>query len=274
MKVFISWSGARSKAVAELLDDWIRCVLQVVKPWVSTRDVDRGSLWFSEICDNLQEGTIGIVCLTRENKERPWILFEAGALARGLASQRVMTFLVDLQAADISDPLAQFNHTLPTFEGLKSLIATINYRLNDEAISEKTLDNVYSTYWPQFEKQFERIMATTPDAAGVPDRTPESKIDEVLSYVRGMERRLGMLESPQGSNERPGHIWFGMGPALPTEPSLSPEDETRQLHNRLRAQIALFRKSGRNDDEIRDLLRRQNISPLRIGAAFRSLEAS
>jgi len=111
MKVFISWSGLRSKATAELLSDWIKCVLQATRPWISTRDIDRGALWFSEISDQLKDTTVGIVCLTQENKNRPWILFEAGPLAKGLSSNRVCTFLVDLKTADLEDPpLSSITH--------------------------------------------------------------------------------------------------------------------------------------------------------------------
>lgn len=113
VKVFISWSGARSKEVAELMRDWIRCVLQVTRPWISTRDLDRGSIWFGEINEQLKDTGIGIICLTQENKNRPWILFEAGALMKGLTVNRVCTFLIDLEPKDVEDPLAQFNHTFP-----------------------------------------------------------------------------------------------------------------------------------------------------------------
>lgn len=88
MKVFLSWSGERSKAVAELLNDWLCCVIQAARPWVSTRDLDRGSLWFGEINEQLKDTSIGIICLTQENRVRPWILFEAGALAKGLSTSQ------------------------------------------------------------------------------------------------------------------------------------------------------------------------------------------
>src|SRR5690349_13640049 len=113
MKVFISWSGARSRAVAELLNDWLKCVLQALRPWLSTQDIDRGALWFTEIHGQLNDTSIGIVCLTQENKNRPWILFESGALAKGLSTSRVCTLLIDLEPSDLDDPLAQFNHTFP-----------------------------------------------------------------------------------------------------------------------------------------------------------------
>jgi len=109
VKIFISWSGPRSKAVAELLHFWIQCVLQTARPWISSQDIDRGSLWFSEIGDQLQDTNVGVICLTQENKERPWILFEAGALTKGLTKSRVCPLLIDLEKNDVRDPLGQFN---------------------------------------------------------------------------------------------------------------------------------------------------------------------
>jgi len=93
MKVFISWSGDRSKKVAELLDDWIQCVIQAVNPWMSSKDIDRGALWFTEITDQLANTSIGIVCLTKENRNKPWILFESGALAKGLTEEKLNQIL-------------------------------------------------------------------------------------------------------------------------------------------------------------------------------------
>jgi hypothetical protein len=158
MKVFISWSGERSRAVAELMRDWIQCVLQATKPWISTRDLDRGSIWFNEINDQLKDTSVGIVCLTQENKNRPWILFEAGALIKGLSSSRVCTFLVDLESKDIRDPLAQFNHTFPNKESMRGLVETLNIHLEPQALHHNTLQTVFDTYWPQFEEKFRKIL--------------------------------------------------------------------------------------------------------------------
>lgn len=76
MKIFISWSKSLSKECAEILRDWIKCTLQPSEPWVSSKDIEKGSLWFGEISDQLKDTRVGIVCLTKENKNNPWILFE------------------------------------------------------------------------------------------------------------------------------------------------------------------------------------------------------
>lgn len=66
MKIFISWSGERSQKIAELFKDWIQCVIQAAKPWISSHDVDRGALWYTEISKTLADSQFGILCLTPE----------------------------------------------------------------------------------------------------------------------------------------------------------------------------------------------------------------
>ncbi len=196
MKVFISWSGERSRAVADLLDGWIQCVLQAATPWMSSKDIDRGSLWFSEISDQLKDTRIGIVCLTKSNLDKPWILFESGALAKGLSSARVCTFLIDLDSTDVSNPLAQFNHTTPDKTGLFELIRTLNSALGDQSLKEQVLEQVFETYWPQFQSKFDEILQETGTEEQIPERSDESILTEVLRTVRILDRRIRNLERP------------------------------------------------------------------------------
>lgn len=195
MKVFISWSGKRSRAVAELLNDWTKCVLQATRPWLSTRDIDRGALWFSEIHDQLKDTSVGIVCLTQDNRNRPWILFEAGALAKGLSSNRVCTFLIDLKPSDLEDPLAQFNHTLPERSSVWELIRTLNNCLDTNALDERILTQVFETYWQQFETRFGSILKTHPASENSEPRPKEDILAEILDNTRGLQHRLRRLET-------------------------------------------------------------------------------
>jgi hypothetical protein len=195
MKVFLSWSGNRSKEVASLLSEWLCCVIQAIRPWISTRDLDRGSLWFGEINDQLKDTSVGIICLTQENKTRPWILFEAGALAKGLSTSRVCTFLIDLETTDIEDPLAQFNHTFPTRESILGLVKTLNSALGSNGLDIRILDQVFDTYWPQFESKFSCILEQTKSNEPSKPRPKEDVLSEILENTRIMSSRIRKLES-------------------------------------------------------------------------------
>lgn len=195
MKVFISWSGQRSKVVAELVSDWLKCVIQASQPWISTRDIDRGAIWFSEINDKLKDVSVGVVCLTQENKGKPWILFETGALAKGLSTNRVCTFLIDLNPEDLQDPLAQFNHTTPNVQSVWELVRTINACLNDKALDERILKQVFDTYWPQFDSKFKLALKQNPPEEDTPPRTEQDILSEILNNTRALSNRIRKVES-------------------------------------------------------------------------------
>lgn len=210
MDIFVSWSGDRSRAVAELLVDWVKCVLQSTRPWISTRDIDKGALWFSEISAKLNSTAAGIICLTQENKENPWILFESGALAKGMAASRICTFLVDLEPADIRDPLAQFNHTTPDAVGLYNLAKTLNRSLGEHGLAENILKRAFEAYWGQFESDFNRVIAEFPLKEKSKPRSDKDILSEILETTRSLNSRLRkveMVSMSDSSKRRTGEIW-------------------------------------------------------------------
>lgn len=202
MKIFISWSGNRSKAVAEMISDWIKCVIQASQPWISTRDIDSGAIWFSEINDKLKDTSMGIVCLTQDNKNKPWILFETGALAKGLTNNRVCTFLIDLEPTDLKDPLAQFNHTTPNKSSVWKLVRTINSCLSEKALDERILEQVFNTYWSQFEESFSRAISEHPATEEILPRTEQDLLTEILNNTRGLSRRVSEIENSLAEKNR------------------------------------------------------------------------
>lgn len=200
MKIFISWSGNRSHKVAKLLDSWIQCVIQAVDPWLSSKDIDKGSLWFNEISTELSNTNNGILCLTKSNIDKPWILFEAGALAKGISSNKIFTLLIDLKPKDVKDPLAQFNHTIPNKDGLYMLIRSINNSLGEKRLKEAVLTNVFDTYYTQFDSDFKKILKETPEEDIKEVRPKDDILNEILYSVRGIDKRLRILEN-ENENE-------------------------------------------------------------------------
>lgn len=188
MNVFISWSGERSRLVAELLSDWLIGVIQRLKPWIAM-DMDRGSIWFSDLSEALSDSSDGIICITKENMNNPWILFESGALAKGLATNRVCSFLVDLKVEDLSGPLNNFNATTPAKDSVFSLVRTLNKRLDKEALPDKVLHEIFILHWPLFEMKFSEIMSTTKEG-NIPEKTDAVVLSDISDSLKRLERQI------------------------------------------------------------------------------------
>lgn len=108
MKVFISWSGPRSKAAATAIRDWLPLVLHYAEPWMSETDIESEARGLNKIAEELEGRNYGVVCVTAENVRAPWINFEAGALSKSIKDGLVVPLLLDLEAKDIPPPLGSF----------------------------------------------------------------------------------------------------------------------------------------------------------------------
>jgi len=75
MKVFLSWSGQRCKAIAEALYEWLPNVIQTVEPWISSEDIDKGEAWLTKLMQELDDTSTGVFCCTPENVHKPWLVF-------------------------------------------------------------------------------------------------------------------------------------------------------------------------------------------------------
>jgi hypothetical protein len=192
MNVFISWSGKRSLShtIAELLKTWLPQVVQRLECFLSSEDIPSGANWLAELFGNLNTCTFGIVCLTREQSAgSPWVYFEAGALATRFERARVCPLLIDLEPADVTGPLAAFQLETATKEGLHRLIRTINTSFPDGSLKPHILDAAFEKYWPDFEAELKRAVATfrarkSAPAAAATHRTTDDITREVLELLR------------------------------------------------------------------------------------------
>ncbi|MFT3908553.1 MAG: hypothetical protein QM737_03960 [Ferruginibacter sp.] len=198
MKVFLSWSGERSHNVGKLFNEWLPQVLQYTKPWLSSRDIDAGSIWDIELQKSLETTNVGIVCLTKENKEKPWILFESGALSKGLTLSRVFTFLIDLRTDDLlSNPLSKFNHTINTKDSLLKLLQSIN-KIADEktALSDDVLKRVFEKNYKDFENELLSILKDDIKIENKPVGREEALLTEILQTVREIDKNVRDNQAP------------------------------------------------------------------------------
>jgi hypothetical protein len=194
MKVFISWSGERSKAVAEALRYWLPKVIQAVQPWMSANDIDKGTRWRTDIASELEQSSIGVICLTPENLDSTWLHFEAGALSKQQQNTYVCTFLYDLEPADVREPLAQFQSTKAQRDDVKKLIQTINNNLGERKLPESEINESFDVWWVKLEQRLKDI----PQSPKVPEpqRPDRDILEEILGLVRERARTEKVIEKP------------------------------------------------------------------------------
>lgn len=188
MKVFVSWSGQRSQAVAEALSAFLTKIIQSVEPFISTA-MDAGVRWNEVIAQNLDEHGIGILCVTPGNVRQPWLNYEAGALSLHLddPGRRVVPYLLDFgSAGDLDPPLSQFNAVTADRAGTWKLVQTLN-RLDKKPQSSENLSETFEAFWPKFEIELEQIRAssTRPPVR----RSDSEKLDELLAIGNQLLRR-------------------------------------------------------------------------------------
>lgn len=198
MNVFLSWSGSLSHEVAKALADWIPQVIQAVKPWLSSKDIEKGARWFGDIGESLSSTDFGIICLTASNLTAPWILFEAGALSKSLDQARVCPLLVNVKNSDLIGPLAQFNTSGIGQDDVRRLIGTLNARLPPEQKrSDGLLDDAFKVWWPHLDGKLAQAIATAQQTEAqdrsTPKRKPDDVLDEILELTRKTAHQLTRL---------------------------------------------------------------------------------
>ena len=212
MQLFISWSGERSKAVASAIRDWLPLIIQSVKPWFSPEDIDKGARWLADLNLQLEKQSVAIICITPENLNAPWLLFEVGALSKALETSWVCPILYGMEPTDVQGPLAQFQSTRTTKDDMRRLLSTVNRRL-DVPLSDQQLDTLHDLLWPQLAEKLEAL-AKVAGAQRPPHRQTPELLSEMLTRIRAIERQLSisrghddslrrrMLSSPFSSLER------------------------------------------------------------------------
>jgi hypothetical protein len=187
--VFISWSGPRSRWIAEALHGWLPLIIQSAKPWMSANDIDKGARGLQEVTEKLQGMKVGITCLTRENLDAPWILYEAGALSKTIDERtRLCTLLLGgLTFTDVPPPLGMFQATKPEKTDIQKLLNTINHAVGEDIVPEANLNRLFERFWPDLDEKL-RTMPES-DAAASPPRSTGELLAELLELARADANR-------------------------------------------------------------------------------------
>lgn len=235
MKIFLSWSGQLSLGVATVLRDWLPGVIQAVRPYLSAEDIDKGARWSTDIAAELELSIFGILCITRNNLNAPWINFEAGALSKTIEKSNVTPFLFGLRPSDVTGPLLQFQATLYTQEDVGRLLSSINRRLSaDDRLDDGRLAKAFEMWWPQLQEQLDALPAEDAHVEPEPMTSMRAVLDELLALSRSQQKVMRSPEALLPAEYLRRAIAVG---------GFSPDKHVRrQMHDRIRRAQRLARE--------------------------------
>jgi hypothetical protein len=202
--IFISWAGKASHEIAKSLKDWLPLVFGGVHCWVSSHDLPSGKVWATELFEQLELSNVGIVVITPDNVESPWILFEAGAISKNLKISRVVPYLVGIRKSELRGPFAQFQAIEADRDGTQHLIHSIR-EFCQFSESEAVINHRFHAFWPKFHEQletFQKLLSNNSQAQAISPidyQFAVSRLETQVSNLTDMIRDLVQNWNPKPS---------------------------------------------------------------------------
>lgn len=177
-----------------------------------------------EIAKALDSIEVGISCLTPENLQAPWILYEGGALSKRLGEKsRLCTYLLDdLKPEEVPPPLGMFQSTRAEKDDTWQMLASINLAVSSDPLPEAALQKVFERMWPDLDKEI-RSMPPAEEKAP-PRRSVEDMFAEILSILRSETMVLEQLDRLNTALRAQWELQF--------DPAAGSADFLRQARNR------------------------------------------
>jgi hypothetical protein len=202
------------------LREWLPLMFRGVESFVSSEDIEKGARWSSELDKELDGTDFGLLCITPENLEAPWIMYEAGALAKSLEHGSAATLLLGLTKAQLKYPLARFQATDLDPDDFFRLVRTINGRFGVERHKEPDLQTLFDALWPKLHAKLDAAKQTDVDAPD-PQRSERDMLEELMATVRRLSSVFDDVAQQIGSNNAVVE-WVDEDNRSTTSPALRP----------------------------------------------------
>jgi hypothetical protein len=162
---------------------------------MSAEDISAGMRWSPAIADELAIAHFGIICVTHENVDAPWLQFEAGALSKTLTNAYVCPYVFGLTPAEIKGPLAQFQGVRADREGTQHLLRALNTAADKEQLSASQLDQTFRVWWPRLQRTLGSI-AVNCTSESTETNHDSTALKEILERLRNLDRIQDTTRKP------------------------------------------------------------------------------
>ncbi len=226
--------------LASMLFAWLPKVIPGVRTWMSDKNIHVGSHWSSQVHEELKTTDLGVICLTPENLEAPWVLFEAGALSQ---KRLCCIYLLGADLPVIPGPLKMFQATKADREGTYRLVHSISETL-EYKIPESSLEALFDRFWPELDEKIAELERQGQSYSSIPKQSLSKKLEPRIDPRRPLPGCRGQKCAVTGTRT-------SIASANPPDP--------RSLHER-QAKFFRFLVDYTKEDRLRQ---RQSVLPVR-----------
>ena len=201
MKIFLSWSGQRSRGIARILKGRLPLLMNAADPWMSETDIEKGERWGQVLSNVLDKAKVGIFCLTPSNVQRPALLFEAGAISKSVSEARACVLLDQLQPQNLIWPWTQFQYTkLDDQIDMAKMLSDLNgwiLEAGEPAVAKERFPDALDLWWPKFHQELSAL--PTESTTHLPERSERDILEEILENLRQQGRNFSSLPATLGT---------------------------------------------------------------------------
>ncbi len=184
-----------SKDVATVWRNLVKETFDSVEPFMSEENIGAGERGLAKIAKELAGTSFGIIVVTQENQNSPWLNYEAGALSKDVDDEtvRVAPSLVDFERkTDVTGPIGQFQASLLNREGVEYILVEIAKVVG---VEDASIRKRFANSWrEEYESQFASAKASRGDEPVTSRRGNDEMLDEILTVVREIARSPMMSE--------------------------------------------------------------------------------
>lgn len=237
LKVFVGWSKARSRQMADALYHWLPEMLQGVQPWLSNEDISPGRRWAELTRLALEGHETALFCVTPENVDEPWLCFESGMIARSNSSRVIMLLLDDRTQFSPTHPLRTFQAVYANHEGLARICATLHEDLRRAGVASPAFDDgrrqrTYSRLWPELDARLAEIRGGHAPSRVDPPPPPVdvqlAALSQTVDVLSARVARLLDLVPTPPPRTPPSSSHWDVRPVSEPEPDEHPAGDARQ----------------------------------------------
>ena len=180
---------------------------------MSDSDLKAGRNWRSDLQGHLEESGAGIVVVTADNRDKPWLMFEAGALAKQV-NNCLIPYLVDVDSSALSrNALDMFQTVKADREGTQKMVERIFEAGGGKQEDQTAILKSFAALWPDLEKPLTEARNHPPQDKPVDERV---LLERIAAGVKRIEDQLFGNQSA-GSKPTAG----GPLPGIPTTATLA-----------------------------------------------------